>query len=163
MNKKLEMAANLATLLVALLLGYVLIDRFVVHKPPAAAPSIRAGDKIPLKDVDWRANGRTLVVVLQKGCHFCSESAPFYQKLAREAVQSGKVHVMAVLPQPPREAMDYLSEIGVPITDVRQVKLGEVNVRGTPTLLLVGNTGVVERMWIGKLPVDKESEVLHTL
>jgi hypothetical protein len=163
MKKKLETAANLATLLVALLLAYVLIDRFVVHKTPAAPPSIRAGDKVPLTDVDWRGNGRTLIVVLQKGCHFCSESAPFYQKLTREAVQSGKVHVMAVLPQPTREAMDYLSELGIPITDVRQVKLGEVKVRGTPTLLLVGNTGVVEKVWIGKLPADKESEVLHTL
>jgi hypothetical protein len=163
MNKKLEVAANLATLVVALLLGYVLVDRFVVHKQPAVASSIKAGDKIPLTDVDWRRNGRTLVIVLQKGCHFCSESAQFYQKLAGEAVKSGKVHLMAVLPQAPHEATAYLSEIGVPIADVRQIQLGDVNVRGTPTLVLVGNTGVVERVWIGKLPADKESEVLRTL
>jgi thiol-disulfide isomerase/thioredoxin len=161
MNKKLEMAANLAILVVVLLLGYVVIDRYLVHKSPTAVRSIQVGEKVPLTDVDWQRNRRTLVVVLQKGCHFCSESAEFYQKLAREAEHSGKVHLMAVLPQASQEATDYLNEIGVPITDIRQAKPGAVKVRGTPTLLLVGNSGVVERVWVGKLPADKESEVLQ--
>ena len=162
MRKKLEIAANVAIILVAGLLGYVLLDRYVFHKPPGERPTIAAGEKIPLTDVDWQRNGRTLVLVVQKGCHYCTESAPFYQRLARQAEQSGKVHLIAVLPQSRVEAADYLRGIGVTIADVREAKLPAIKVRGTPTLLLVSNTGVVEKAWIGKLPANRESEVLQS-
>lgn len=163
MQKKLETAANLATLAVAGLLGYVLLDRYVLHKTPTAPVSIASGDKLALPDTDWARNGRTLVLVLQKGCHFCSESAPFYKKLVEQTEQPGKPHLIAVLPQNPKESADYLSSLGVPIGDVRQARLTDVRVHGTPTLLLVGSNGVVNRVWIGKLKPEKESEVLQSL
>ena len=163
MQKKLETAANIATLVVAGLLGYVLLDRYVLHKIPPSPASISSGDKLSLANIDWARNGRTLVLVLQKGCHFCSESAPFYQKLVEQTGRPGKPHLMAVLPQNPKDSADYLSAIGVPIGDVRQARLGDVKVHGTPTLLLVGNNGVVDRVWTGKLKPEKESEVLQSL
>jgi hypothetical protein len=162
MGKKLEIAANVGIVLVAVLLGYVLLDRYVFHKAPAVRPSIAVGETISLTGVDWQRNGRTLLLVLQKGCHYCTESAPFYQKLARQAEQSGKVHLIAVLPQPRKEADEYLGGIGLAIVDVREARLGAIKVRGTPTLLLVSNTGVVQKAWIGKLPADRESEVLQS-
>ena len=122
MQKKLETAASIATLVVAGLLGYVLLDRYVLHKIPPSPASISSGDKLSLADVDWARNGRTLVLVLQKGCHFCSESAPFYQKLVEQTGRPGKPHLMAVLPQSPKESADYLSAIGVPIGDVRHAR-----------------------------------------
>jgi hypothetical protein len=163
MRKKLEIAANLATLVVAGLLGYVLLDRYLLHKTPPSPVSIASGEKFSLPEVDWARNGRTLVLVLQKGCHFCSESAPFYKKLVEQTGQPGKPHLVAVLPQSPKEAADYLSALGVPIGDVRQARLSDVKVHGTPTLLLVGSNGVVNKVWIGKLKPEKESEVLQTL
>ncbi len=164
MYKKVELASNLATLIVAGLLGYVLIDHYFVHKTPIpASSSIKAGETIVLTGVNWQRNERTLVLVLQKGCRFCIESAPFYQRLVREAEQSGRVHLMAVLPQASNEAAEYLRGIGVSILDVHQAKPGLMRVHGTPTLLLVGSTGLVERVWIGKLSTEKESQVLHSL
>ena len=163
MQKKLETAANLATLVVAGLLGYVLLDRYVLHKAPPAPVSIASGEKLALPDIDWARNGRTLVLVLQKGCHFCSESAPFYKKLVERTGQPGKPHLIAILPQNPKESADYLSAMGVPIGDIRQARLSDVKVHGTPTLLLVGGSGVVSRVWIGKLKPEKESEVLRSL
>jgi hypothetical protein len=162
MRKKLEIAANVAIILVAVLLGYVLLDRYVFNRPSAERPTIAAGETLPLTEVDWQRNGRTLVLVLQKGCHYCTESAPFYQRLARQAEQSGKVHLIAVLPQARKEATDYLGGIGVTISDIREAKLGTIKVRGTPTLLLVSNTGVVQKAWIGKLRAEGESEVLRS-
>ena len=163
MHKRLEVTANVLIILVAAMLGFAIIDRYLVHKPATAFPSVSVGEKLPLTEVDWQRNGRTLLLVLQKGCHYCAESAPFYQKVVRQAEQSRRVHLIAVLPQAPQEAVDYLCELGVSITDVRQAKLRTIRVRGTPTVLLVSNTGVVERAWIGRLPADKESEVLGSL
>ena len=163
MYKKIELASNLATLMVAVLFGYVLIDRYFVHKPPAPmSSSIKAGETIALAGVNWQRNERTLILILQKGCRFCLESAPFYQRLVREVGQSGRVHLMAVLPQASDEATEYLSEIGVPILDVHQAKPGLMRVHGTPTLLLVGRTGLVEKVWTGKLSTEKESQVLQS-
>jgi hypothetical protein len=46
---------------------------------------------------------------------------------------------------------------------VRQAGLGDLKVHGTPVLLLVGYNGVVDRVWIGKLKPERESEVLQSL
>jgi hypothetical protein len=100
---------------------------------------------------------------LQAGCHFCSESAPFYQRLARETAQKSGVHLVAVLPQDVAEGSKYLNSLGVPIEDVRQAQLDALGVSGTPTLILIDGKGVVMKSWVGKLSGDREAEVLDQL
>jgi hypothetical protein len=70
---------------------------------------------------------------------------------------------VAVLPQDVSEGRKYLNELGVPINEVRQSTLESLGVGGTPTLILVDNKGAVTDSWVGKLPPDKESEVLGHL
>src|SRR5437867_3450048 len=100
------------------------------------------GGKVSLSDVDWAQNHKTLVLALQRGCHFCAESAEFYQRLAQVAATKG-VKLIAVLPQPATEGRDYLNTLAVPITDIRQAALNSLNVSGTPTLILVDDKGQV--------------------
>jgi thioredoxin-related protein len=45
--------------------------------------------------------------------------------------------------------------------DVKQLPLEVIGVRGTPTLLLIDKQGAVKESWVGKLPPDKETEVLN--
>ncbi len=113
--------------------------------------------------MDWAKSNRTLLLVLQEGCHFCSESAPFYQRLARETAQLSGVHLVAVLPQDVAEGTKYLNSLGVPIQDVRQARLDAMRVAGTPTLILIDDKGVVTNSWVGKLSGEKEAEVLNQL
>ena len=47
--------------------------------------------------------------------------------------------------------------------DVRQVPLNTLGVRGTPTLLLVNDAGVVTDVWVGKLEPDQQTQVLAAL
>lgn len=54
-------------------------------------------------------------------------------------------------------------KIGVSIAVVMQVPPGQVNVGGTPTLILVNSNGVVTDVWAGKLPPEAESQVLSKL
>jgi hypothetical protein len=100
--------------------------------------------------------------VLQKGCHYCTQSGPFYQQLTRKAEQSQRLHLIAVLPQRVEEGTAYLKEIGVTIPEIRQAKLRSLQIRGTPTILLIGGTGVVEKVWVGKLDPGRESDVLQS-
>lgn len=71
--------------------------------------------------------------------------------------------MVAVLPQPFTEAQQYLSGAGVHVDEVKQATLGALGVRGTPTLLLVNDVGVVTDVWVGRLQPDQETQVLTAL
>jgi len=64
--KKTEAVANVAIIVVALLLGVVLVKRFLLTDGGADAarradPRVAAGTKVALPGEDWAGNGRTLL------------------------------------------------------------------------------------------------------
>lgn len=164
--KKVELLANIAIVVVALLLGVVLVRRYLLPGAQTGGnlpDQVAAGTKLSLSGVDWAGNKQTLLLALSKGCHFCSESAPFYRRLAAERAGRSDLRLVAVLPQPVDEGRGYLDELGVSVDEVRQSALGSISVRGTPTLILVDGGGVVKQSWVGKLSVEAEAEVLSHL
>ena len=164
--RKIEVAANISILVAAISFTAVLARRYFRPTLPLAAHStagIPPGTKADFINVDWAKSNSTLLLVLQSGCHFCTESAPFYQRLARETAQASGVHLVAVLPQDVSEGTKYLNSLGVPIQDVRQAQLDSLGVEGTPTLILIDDKGVVTNSWVGKLSGDREAEVLNQL
>jgi hypothetical protein len=164
---KLETLANLSTALVSLLLSVVLVKVFLLPegRPPASAarPQLAKGTSLKgsLPGVDWGRNGRTLVLAISTGCHFCTDSAPFFQRLSKERPPSTKL--LAVLPQRVEESRKYLEQEGVLVDDVKQVPLDSIEVSGTPTLLLVDKAGTVAGVWVGKLEPRQEEDVLRVL
>jgi thioredoxin-related protein len=147
------------------MLGAVLVQKFLLARntrPPAQTPAPAIGSKVAIDGIDWAQNRKTVVLALQKGCRFCTESASFYQRLTQAATSKG-VKVVAVMPQSTAEGRDYLNSLAVPIADIRQTPLHLLNVNATPTLMLVDDKGQVTRSWVGKLPIDKEPEVLAML
>jgi hypothetical protein len=164
--KKTEFLANVAIIVVALLLGGVLIKRYLWPGQDAARPAdqrIPAGTKATLPDVDWAQNGQTLLLVLSRDCHFCTDSAPFYQRLTRETAGRPDVRLIALLPQEVAEGRKYLAGLGVSVNEVRQAAISSVGARATPTLILVDQNGVVQNSWVGKLAAPEEAEVLSRL
>lgn len=156
-SKKIEMAANIAIVLAAV----VLIVSFF-RSESVAPPHITVGTKFALKDAPCQGQGKNLVLALSTSCHFCNDSAPFYRELVQRCRQQ-HVRTIAVLPQPIAEAESYLSSEGVATDEVHQSVLRELQIAGTPTLLLVDGSGVVRNVWVGKLSSDKEKEVLAAL
>jgi hypothetical protein len=111
-------------------------------------------------DVDWNKTGTNLVMILNKDCHFCSESAPFYQRLI--ASTGSQIQVAALFPHDVPAARTYLDSLGVGISVVR----GPVSFPWplmTPTLMLCDAKGKISRVWIGKLTTEQESEVLSAV
>ncbi len=162
-SKKLETVTNLAIIVVAIMLGFVLVQKYFRGENPEKTPTeIVKGTKISLSDVSWRQNQKTLILVLQKDCRFCSESMPFYKTLVEKSKVKG-VQLIAVLPDSREEGVQYLKENGVDIQEIRQSRLDEINVQGTPTLILLNDKGEVENSWVGKLPSEKETEVTENL
>lgn len=162
--KRVELLANVAIIVIAIILGTVLVNRYLLSVPTSPAVSergIQFGTKLSLPGMEWGRNRRTLLMVLSTNCHYCTESAPFYQKLVQEKTNHTDVGLLAVLPQSVGESQKYLGEHGVKVDDVRQVSPGALNVSGTPTLILVDQSGSVIESWVGKLSPEKEGEVLN--
>lgn len=162
---RLEALANLATILVSLLLSVVLIKVFLLpqSRPAPTAAHPRAGMNLTqsLPGVDWAKNKRTLVLAISTQCHFCTESAPFFQRIQKERAKD--VKLVAVLPQAVDEGRKYLEGEGVQVDDVKQAQLNSIGVNGTPTLLLVDGKGTVAQVWEGRLQPDQEGGVLAAL
>lgn len=165
---KIETTANVATIVVAALLTAVVVKTYVFPNTVArsavvaSAPEVVKGKSVDgrVLGVDWKKNHRTLVLAISTTCHYCKDSVPFYQKLGATGTD---VKMVAVLPQTVTEGQQYLSGAGMHVDDVKQVPLNTLGVRGTPTLLLVNDVGVVTDVWTGKLQPDQEAQVLAAL
>lgn len=169
-TKKLEVLANIAIVVVAALLCVVLVRQYFFGGrtqapagPPGGPRQVAKGDKLTVPGVDWGKSERTLLMVLSSNCRFCTESAPFYRRLAEGNYRQKGVRMLAALPQEAAQGQGYLKELGVSVDEVLQVPVMAAGARGTPTLMLVNNEGVVQGVWVGKLPPEGEAEVLSQL
>jgi hypothetical protein len=176
MFKKIEVAANVAIIVAATLVCVVLVKAYLIPKAELGtdgrtlkadsinrAPTdarIQPGTRINLSGLDWAKNGHTLLLAVSDKCHFCSESAPFYQHLAKE---HGRTRLVAVLPQSVEDGKRYLGGLNVAVDDVMQAPLTSLGIRGTPTLILVDSNGATVKSWVGKLTPDREADVLASL
>lgn len=164
-TRTIECLANVAIIVVAILLGTALVKDHLVADPvlPGAdnlrlsSKRTEVGRKVDLPGVDWQKNGQTLVLALSTSCHFCTDSAPFYKRLVEGRAAT---RIIAVLPQSPAEGRDYLSKHGVIVDEVKQARLDAIGVTGTPALIMADKEGNVSHIWFGRLPPEREREVL---
>lgn len=130
---------------------------------PAMPPAPAIGSQISVPGVNWSESDETVLLALSNTCHFCTESAPFYQKLLRETAERKNLRVVAVFPQEVGQGKKYLDDLNVPITQIAQASLDSFKVRGTPTLLIVDKSGTIKQAWVGRLNAERESEVLNRI
>lgn len=96
-----------------------------------------------------------MILALQAGCHYCTESVPFYKRLI-EIAKDKNIKLVAVFPSAIEQSTNYLEELGVNNMEIKQSTLGSLQVRVTPTLILTNEKGEVMNSWIGKLSSEKE-------
>lgn len=165
LSQRLELVANILIIVVAVAIGSVLIQKYffqstVVNQKARVQPEI--GSKLNLSDVDFSNQPKTLVLALQAGCRFCNESAPFYKRII-ENTQNKNIKLVAVFSTGMEESTAYLNELGLTNLEVKRSPLDNIQVNGTPTLILTNEKGEITDYWVGKLPPDKETEVINRL
>jgi thioredoxin-related protein len=165
--RRVELVANVSIVIVVILLIVMGVKSFFPNRSETAQSErsdlIKPGMKFTLPGFDWSKKDAHLVLVLRKGCHFCSESAPFYQRLVQAVAKRTDLELIAALPQDAAAAQQYLNELQVSIAEVRQADMTATKVYATPTILLVDKTGTVTELWRGKLQPEKELEVFNRL
>jgi len=159
-GKKIEIVANAGIVIVAIVIVAVWLTNF--RKQTTEPGKIAVGTKFAITDINWRGNGKTMVLALATTCHFCTESAGFYRELVQYC-NSHNIPTVAVFPQTADEGRSYLTNEGVKVNDVRQASFSTIQVSGTPTLLLIDENGAVKQVWVGKLSPHDEKKVLSQL
>lgn len=122
-----------------------------------------SGSSLTVVDFNWTRSKQTLVLALREGCRFCTDSANFYRRLATLGSRDKNTRLLSLLPTEVTASSRYLKELRIPIAEIRQLALGRINIRGTPTLLLVNDKGVVTRSWVGQLSLEQETEVIEAV
>lgn len=79
-------------------------------------------------------------------------------------LSNGKdIAIIAALPQNKEEGEKYLTSLGISGIEVFESALDSLQVRGTPTIILTNADGEILNVWVGKLPIDKEAEVINQI
>lgn len=152
-TRSLEFVTNLAVLAAAV----TVIFYNVGPRPtpsPSGSPPYSLGDKIK-ETAELKFVGDTFLLATASSCRFCTESMPFYRRL----VASG-ARVIAVTREPVEQNKAYLKSHDVAPAMVLSATANGLDVRGTPTLLLVDAQGVVRGTWRGKQDLKGEADVL---
>lgn len=151
-------AANFALTLALAALGAALWHGYVVkhESHTLGANSIathlpKAGQSAPaLPDVDYSLQSMSLIVFLSTTCRYCEMSAPFYERLQRQLTAANSdSRLFLVFRETPGEVRKFKATLGLSAQSVAAVDLPELGIHSTPTALLVDNTGVIRRVWLG--------------
>lgn len=127
--------------------------------PSSSQPKLTKGARLPGIDLN-RAQGRTLVLAIQRSCVYCALSMPFYHALADEVRTKRNLRFVAVTADDPGLMRSYLNDRGVPIEIKRVASLADFGIAATPTLVLLGKKAEVENTWFGLLNDKQKQEVL---
>src|SRR5215475_7166642 len=102
LDKILDRSASVAIIIASIVfVGVVTYKYLIANKSSSTLPTdIPIGKKLDLPNINWQGNGYTVVLALQKGCTFCSESVPFYQRMHQEFSGKQNIPIVAVLPTP---------------------------------------------------------------
>jgi thioredoxin-related protein len=163
-NQKIELLTNVLIIVVAVLLIGILAQKYFLSSSLglSSSKSLTIGNKVSLPDVDWSKSNKNVLLVLQRGCRFCTESAEFYKNLIQQT-QGKNVNIIAVLPQNKVEAEEYLKSLGISGIEIRQSQLDLFQVSGTPTIIIANDKGEISNFWEGQLLPAQEIEVINQL
>jgi len=158
---KLEIVTNVVVIVLALTIGFVFVkDRF--FGPALGSSDIKAGDRLAgPKGLDWNAHDRTLLMVLRKGCHYCEDSVPFYQRLVdKRKHDAADLAIVALFPDDAETARTVTKSESLDVETLGGVPLQTLRVSGTPALILVDRSGIVLNTWVGMLSPKQELDVM---
>jgi hypothetical protein len=160
-RSRLESLSNIAVIVAAVALCVVLV-RSQWPSDQSGSPQALEGSTIDIAALTSAPAKRNLVMVLSQTCHFCEKEMPFYRSLG-ELKLDGKAALVAVFPPNEPEPAKFLAARSVRADHVVNSPLAGLQIRGTPTLLLVDANGKIERAWVGALAPDGHKEVLESL
>lgn len=163
----LEVTTNVAVVVVAIVVLSVFAWTFFNHyQKTQIQAGLQRGQKLDQLTVAINNNAaQTLLVAMSTTCHYCSESIPFYNQLIEiQHNTNNPTAIIAVFPNSENEAKEYIRQNKLNITTVAaSIDFKSLHVTGTPTIILVDNSGKIRDFWVGKLSKDEEQQVIKAI
>jgi len=167
--KILEAASYVVMIVVCSLGGYRLWQFKPDTTHPSLTPAVDSTPAVPTSvagkvPFDLTSRKKWVLLVLSTQCHFCQESAAFHERLVQMLQNSSDTGLIAVFPQDRQAVEQYKTAYKVNFPNIiTDASLNKLQVRGTPTLLLIDQQGKVLKSWRGRLPENDEKEVKSEL
>jgi thiol-disulfide isomerase/thioredoxin len=157
---KLEVLTNVMIILATVAVLWVIGTRFLFpyENTGETKKAPKLGAIVKIEGFDSSLARLNVLLVLQKGCHYCEESMPFYRKLVSDNKRPN-LRIIAIFPPAEQKPEQYLNESGLFGVEVLGKKLDELDISGTPTLIVTTSKGEIIATWVGVLSVEKQTEV----
>lgn len=168
LRKSLEVATNIAVLLVAIaVLGVLALYLYNLHATPQTQllPGLQRGATVPqVQGLSYRDAPRTLLIAMSTQCGYCKESVPFYHQIVKAEKASGmRTRIVAIFPNSQREVDLYVKQNQLEMDTRAETDFRRLHIAGTPTIILLDGAGVISNFWIGRLSEDDERQLIRAL
>ncbi len=124
-----------------------------------------SGAKFPvLTGVRYEGKSTTLLLFASAHCKHCQASSGFYKKLF-QTMEKRRSEVQAAVVFPKADGQyDWVNAYGLPQSVVLvQIDQLQLDISGTPTIVLVDEKGIVKKSWVGQLNFIEEQQLLNLL
>lgn len=161
-----EITTNIAVLLMAIIVITFFIHHYLTQRkqptPINLKTGFQKGQLFPqLQNINYAKSAKTLLIVLNIKCSFCTEGIPFYNQLADLQNKSkSNVDIIALFPNEEAEVRQYIQQNQIKINHIAKVDFDSLNIGGTPTIILVDSNGKIIDFWLGKLTMNTEQQVI---
>lgn len=160
-----SLASALAIILVVVVIAGLLMQGYV--RRSWQQRQLQAAQETALASIPTVKLGdyqKTLVLLLNVDCSFCSRSLPFYQRVIQAtAVNGNRTQIIALFPNAEAEVSTYIARNKLTCRYLHGVDFSKFGVSGTPTILLADKDGKLVQSWMGQLPTAEEDEVLQAI
>jgi hypothetical protein len=161
---KLERVTYICLIVISILAAYTILrGQFGpsgVHSVAATDPLV--GKKLVLSGISWPSSRASVVLAVNSRCRFCRESLPFYRVLEATAHETGG-SVIVISSEPEAVISEFVSSGQFTPDRLVNVRLTELGIPRTPTLLIVGSTGRARYVFHGELPKESRNGVLRLI
>ncbi len=156
-RKVAELAANIALIVLCLVLSASLFQRYLGSHSRCAASGKQATAGF------WRCilqnefpgdDGPFLILALRSDCPFCKANVPLYSQIL--AVWHKKRYpAIAVFPAHDGKAEEFVEGYNLQVQATRKIDFHEAGLDRVPTVLILGPNGVIRNAWIGHQAKEK--------
>lgn len=161
MNHTLKTLVSVFILCSSVVFNVFLINKYLVRQ--TLPQQLESRKLIDLSAIDLPAKSKILVMYLSTSCRYCNQSARFWARLT-EIGKDRNVKFIAVFPADDGAQGElYLDKLGLSDIEVEPLALTNFQISGTPTLALFNDRGEFLSSWVGKLPPEKEKEVVEII
>jgi len=135
---------------------------FVHYPRPPSVPYAAGAHIDDFGELGLDRSPRTLILITKSNCPFCNKSLSFYRKIAAIAALNN-VRLISVTPEDPAINKSYLTVNNIEVSEVLPSSETTVTFTGTPTLILIAQSGDVIQSWTGLLSESQQNAVVASL